>query len=107
MTGILRKSAIVIFIVLGGLVGFWLAKENQRLFELPYREEHSQPSAERPFGELPEMAVGMDTWQVKEALGPPEKRDVISEDGHGKQEVWTYRSRRLHFENGFLTRWED
>jgi len=107
MARALKKTAVVILIVLGGLVGYWLAWENQRVFEFPYRDEHSQPNALVPFGQTQNIAVGMDTWQVKEALGPPEKRHVVSDDGKGKMEVWTYSGRRLYFINGFLTKWQE
>ena len=107
MANAFKKTSIIILVIVGGLAGYWLARENQRIFELPYRERHSQTNALVPSGQRHNICVGMDIWQVKEALGPPEKRHVISENEHGKKEVWTYGKRQLYFENGFLTRWQE
>lgn len=107
MAHALKKTAIVILVVFGGFAGYWLALENQRFFELPYQVKHNRPSAQKTFVDIENIAIGMDTWQVKEALGPPDKRHIVSDDGKEKKEVWTYGARRLYFVNGFLTKWQE
>jgi hypothetical protein len=96
------KTAIVLLILAGGLLGYWLARENQKLFELPYPEESIQKNAEKPSGSPPVVAIGMDTWQVEEVLGPPDERHVISAAGEDRKEEWRYGNKRLLFTNGFL-----
>jgi len=107
MASAFKKTAVIILVVLGGLAGYWLAQENKRFFELPYREEPNRQNAQERFKGINRIVVGMDTWQVKEAIGPPDKRYVVPDDGKGKKEVWTYGGRRLYFINGFLTKWQE
>jgi hypothetical protein len=102
----LKKAAVIILIVLGAVVGYWLARVNQRLFELPYQSNHTEQNGQKQAGGSKSIAVGMDTWQVKEVLGPPDERHVISEEESVKKETWIYGSRRLFFTNGFLTSWQ-
>jgi hypothetical protein len=107
MATFFKNTAVIVLIILGGIAGYWLARENRRFFEWPHQIEHSRSKSPKAFGENPMIAVGMDTWQVKEALGPPEKRRVVSDDGNEKKEVWMYGDIPLYFINGFLIGWRD
>ena len=102
----MKKFIIVILIFVGAASGYWLARQNQRLFELPFPKEQLRqrhrvqeggPSSE------PAIMAGMDMWQVKEILGPPSKRVVDTQNGAVK-EIWHYENRTLFFDNGILTR---
>ena len=59
----MKKAAVVILIFLGVILGVWLGIENRKLFELPVPEKQSQKNAQQEV----EIAVGMETWQVKQA----------------------------------------
>jgi hypothetical protein len=54
-------------------------------------------------GDDDKIAMGMDVWQVRESIGPPEKRKVISGNGPGRTEIWSYGGKHLYFVDGFLT----
>jgi len=98
----MRKFFIIILIGCGVALGYWLARHNQKFFELPFSEQPlQQGTAEREW-EVKTVKKGMDTWEVKEILGPPEKRIVVSEKPGTAREVWIYQGRRCDFENGIL-----
>ncbi len=99
----MKKAAVVILIFLGVIVGVWLGIENRKLFELPFPEKQSQKNAQQKL----EIAVGMETWQVKQALGVPEKRNVVSAAKNVKKEQWIYGNKCLYFTNGVLTSWQE
>jgi hypothetical protein len=103
----IKKVSVVVLILIGGALGYWLARQNQKLFELPHPEKSVQQIPQRPSDRFTKIAIGMDTWQVQEVLGPPEERRVISEKGQKKTEAWIYGGKTLFFTNGFLTRWQE
>ena len=82
----MKKAAVVILIILGVIVGVWMGIENRKLFELPFPEKQSQKNAQQGV----EIAVGMETWQVKQALGVPEKRNVVLATKNMRKEEWIY-----------------
>ena len=51
---------------------------------------------------MSEVGIGMDTWQVKEILGSPDKRTVVLESGDVRREEWMYGNTLICFTNGFL-----
>lgn len=99
----MKKAAVVILIIIGVIVGVWMGIENRKLFELPFPEEESQKNAQQGF----EIAVGMETWQVKQTLGVPEKRNVVLATKNMRKEEWIYGNRCLYFTNGILTSWQE
>jgi len=46
-------------------------------------------------------------WEVKEILGEPDKRTVISDHAGDKKEAWFYKGKIVYFSNGFMTHRED
>ena len=107
MGKVIKKVSIVVLILIGGILGYWLARQNQKLFELPYPKEYTRQSSERPPGGSTTISIGMDTWQVKEVLGPPDERNVIKESRQERKEEWRYGNKRLFFTNGYLTSWQE
>ena len=99
----MKKAAVVILIILGVIVGVWMGIENRKLFELPFPEKQSQKNAQQGV----EIAVGMETWQVKQALGVPDKRNVVLATKNMRKEEWIYGNRCLYFTNGVLTSWQE
>ena len=102
----MKKAAVVILIFLGFIVGIWMARENRKLFELPYPVEEKQKDLQQGIGK-DKIAVGMENWQVKEVLGVPDKRDVVLETEKMRKEQWTYGKKQLYFTNGVLTSWQE
>ena len=102
----MKKAAVVILILLGFIVGVWMARENRKLFELPYPVEEKQKDVQQGIGK-DRIAVGMENWQVKEVLGVPDKRDVVLETKEMRKEQWTYENKVLYFTNGVLTSWQE
>jgi len=99
----MKKPVFILLIVLAVAIGAWLVKKNRELLILtnvvpPPRQEMEQqpPDWER-------VTVGMETWQVKEVVGPPEKRQEERTVEGTRKEAWTYGDRCLHFTNGVLT----
>ncbi len=107
MHNVMKKTAIVVLIILGGVLGFWMARQNQKLFELPLPEEETQKNIRPESVEMSRVNMGMDTWQVREMLGAPDKSSVVSEGGDVRKEEWVYGSRHLYFANGILTSWRE
>jgi hypothetical protein len=101
-----KKAAIIILIFLGVIFGVWLARENRKLFELPVPVEESKEDTQQGIG-AGRIAVGMETWQVKEVLGIPEKRNVVLATKNVRKEEWTYDNKHLYFTNGVLTSLEE
>ncbi|MBW2107674.1 MAG: hypothetical protein JRI36_03260 [Deltaproteobacteria bacterium] len=97
-----KKAVIVLLVILGGLLGYWLSRQNQRLFELPFRAEPGQQGGQAALEGGLQIHVGMEIWQVKEILGPPDRRVVVSHNAQGKKETWIYGDRQLYFTNGLL-----
>jgi hypothetical protein len=95
----MKKLAVIFLIVLGVIFGWWLARENRKLFELPAPAGRFQ----RAVIDKESIVIGMDTWQVKEVLGVPEKRHVVLETQEMRKEEWIYGDRHFYFTNGFLT----
>jgi hypothetical protein len=103
----IKKVSVVVLILIGGVLGYWLARQNQKLFELPHPEKSVQQTPQRPSDRFTKIAIGMDTWQVQEVLGPPDGRNVITESGQERTEAWRYGNKRLFFINGFLASWQE
>ncbi|MBW1739887.1 MAG: hypothetical protein JRJ42_01995 [Deltaproteobacteria bacterium] len=102
----MKKSVLVFLIVLGFVVGYWLAKENRKLFELPASMELPQNNVQQQI-DMGRIAVGMETWQVKQVLGVPEKMNVVIETQNTRKEQWIYGNKYLYFTNGVLTSWQE
>jgi len=102
----MKKAAVVILILLGFIVGVWMARENRKLFELPYHVEDKQNNLQQGIRKE-KIAVGMENWQVKEVLGVPDNRDVVLETKKMRKEQWTYGKKLLYFTNGVLTSWQE
>lgn len=101
MGKVTKKMSIILLILVGVLVGSWLAWQNYKLVELLHPEKSVQQIPQQPSNRFTKIAIGMDTWQVKEVLGPPDERRVSSDKG--KKEEWRYGDKILFFNNGFLT----
>ena len=99
----MKKLAIVFLIVLGFILGWWLARENRKVFQLAVPVERSQ----KAMIDMDSIVDGMDTWQVKEVLGVPEKRNILSATQGMRKEEWIYGDTHLYFTNGFLTSWKE
>ena len=99
----IRRTFFVVLLLLGFIFGLWLAKENRQFLE-------AMGLIKRPKADIHERAIdwstisiGMETWQVKEVLGPPEKRKVKTETQETRKEEWMYGGKCLCFTNGILT----
>ena len=102
----MKKSVFVLLIFLGIIIGVWLGIENRKLFELPVPEEQSQKDTQQGI-DMDRIAVGMETWQVKQVLGVPDKRNVVSATKNMRKEEWIYATKCLYFTNGVLTSWQE
>ena len=102
----MKKAVIVILILLGFIVGVWMAIENRKLFELPYPEDENQKDMQQGVG-IDRIAVGMENWQVMEVLGVPDNRNVVLTTETMRKEQWTYGKKQLYFTNGVLTSWQE
>ncbi|MBW2265631.1 MAG: hypothetical protein JRD47_00555 [Deltaproteobacteria bacterium] len=102
------KKGFILFLVLMGLVlGYWMARENRELFELPHDSGSSQDQVLHGTIDVRELERGMDTWQVKELFGSPDARRVLADTGETKKEEWKYGERYLYFRDGFLSSWKE
>jgi hypothetical protein len=103
----MKRYVVVLLILLGFGVGAWLVKENRELMILT----GVMPRPQEDMGQQPvdwdRVTVGMEMWQVKEVLGPPEKRNIQTATQGMKKEQWMYGDRCLHFTDGVLTSWQD
>ncbi|OEU52046.1 MAG: hypothetical protein BA872_07165 [Desulfobacterales bacterium C00003060] len=102
----MKKRVLILLIFIGFLFGCWLVRENKKLFELPVPVEHRKDNIHQGNNLSGEIAIGMESWQVKQVLGIPEKRKVVIATRNMKKEQWIYGDRCLHFTNGILTSWE-
>ena len=107
MGKVIKKTGIILLIIAGLVVGSWLAWQNYKLVELLHPEKSVQQIPQPPSERFTKIAIGMDTWQVKEVLGPPDERRVSSDKGQEKKEEWRYGGKTLFFTNGFLTNWQE
>jgi hypothetical protein len=98
----MKKAFIVILIFAGAVVGYWMAQENWRLFELAYRSDKPQPM----IGDASLLEEGLEKWQVKQIMGAPDARSLLAERKNLTREEWRYGDRRLIFTNGTLVSWE-
>jgi hypothetical protein len=103
----MKKALVVFLIFLGFVVGVWLWRENKRLFELPFPMEERQGDVQEGNAHKAKISVGMEIWQVKQALGVPEKRNVVMTTQDVRKEEWIYGSKCLYFTNGVLTGWQE
>jgi len=104
----MKKFFLVILVTLGFVLGYWMAERNKKLFELPVPVEDSQ-DAQKAGSVDEKIFTGMDTWQVKEILGPPDRRNVLPGGKDLRNEEWMYDDKglRLSFSNGFLTSFQE
>jgi hypothetical protein len=102
----MKKLIILLLICGGGVSGYWMARQNQKLFELPITKEQLHPGKTDGSIARKSVEIGMDMWQAQEILGLPFTRHKASESAELKKEIWTYEDRRLFFENGVLIREE-
>jgi len=103
----MKKALVVILIFLGFIVGIWLARENRKLFELPIPVEERQGDEQQGNIDKGRISVGMEIWQVKQALGVPEKINVVMATQDTKKEEWIYGGKCLYFTNGVLMSWQE
>jgi|LGVE01.1.fsa_nt_gb hypothetical protein len=103
----MKKFVLAFLIFLGAIFGWWMARENRKLFELPVPVEHRQEDTQQGAIDTGRIAIGMETWQVKQALGVPEKRDVVVATKERRKEQWIYGKQCLYFTNGVLTSWQE
>jgi hypothetical protein len=103
----MKKHVLVLLILLGFGVGVWLVKENRELMILTGVIERPQEDIRQQPIDWGKVTVGMEMWQVKEVLGPPEKRHVERATEGMTKEQWTYGDKCLHFTNGVLMSWQD
>ncbi len=104
----MKKHVLILLAVLGVAVGSWLAKENTELVRLlfPALQPPRETIYPRPI-DVNRIALGMETWQVKEVLGPPDERSVSTANQDTRKERWIYGNKCLSFTNGVLTSWQD
>jgi outer membrane protein assembly factor BamE (lipoprotein component of BamABCDE complex) len=103
----MQKILIIILVLLGLTLGYWLSRQNQKLFELPIPESQFQQGMRADQTGPKAVEIGMDMWEVKEILGEPDKRIVISDKAGDKREAWFYKGKNIYFSNGFMTHRED
>ena len=103
----MKKHVLVLLILLGFGVGAWLVKENRELMILTGVMPRPQEDVRQQPFDWDRVTVGMEMWQVKEVLGPPEKRNIQTATQGMKKEQWTYGDKCLHFTNGVLTSLQD
>ena len=102
----MKKLVFVFLILLSLALGAWLVKENRQLLILTGVVPRPQQEMQQPV-DWGKVTVGMEMWQVKEVVGPPEKRHIEGTTGGIRKEQWTYGDKCLHFSNGVLTSWQD
>ncbi len=102
----MKKAVFVLLILLGCVFGYWLAHENRRLLMPTYVMQGPEEAIRQRIVDMDGVAVGMDMWQVKEAWGPPEKRNIQTATRGMQKEQWVYGDKCLHFTNGVLTSWQ-
>ena len=98
----MKKIGIILLIAVGAVLGYWLARENQKLFELPMPPIQLQDGKTGYEHQPGNIEVGMDMWQVKERWGTPTNRHILSERIGDKKEIWIYGDCQCYFENGYL-----
>jgi hypothetical protein len=102
-----KKWIFAFLILIGFLSGYWLAKENTELVRLLFPSlQPPQNVYQRPI-DMDSLVVGMETWQVKDVLGPPDERNVPPADQNTRRESWVYENVQLNFTNGVLTSWQE
>jgi hypothetical protein len=102
----MKKAVFVLLILLGFVFGYWLARENRRLLMPTGVMQAPEEATRQQIVDMDGVAVGMDMWQVKEAWGPPEKRNIQTATPGVQKEQWVYSDKCLHFTNGVLTSWQ-
>jgi hypothetical protein len=103
----MKKHVFVFLILLGFAFGCWLVKGNRELLILTGVIERPQDDIHERILDMDRVALGMEMWQVKEVLGPPEERNVSEARQGTKEEQWTYGDKCLYFTNGVLTSRQD
>ena len=103
----MKKHFLVLLILLGVAIGGWLVKENRQLMILTGVMPRPQEDVRQQPVDWDRVTLGMEMWQVKEVLGPPEKRRVERAKEGMTKEQWTYGGKCLNFTNGILTSWQD
>ncbi len=103
----MKKGIILFLILLGVVIGSWMAQENREIFELPHHSGLPQDKVQPGTIDVKELERGMDTWQVKELFGSPDERRTLADTGGIKKEEWRYGERHLYFKNGFLSSWKE
>ena len=102
----MKKSVFIFLILLGFVVGGWLAKENREFFEVMGLIERPKQDMSSRSIDVGALKAGMEGWQVQEAFGPPEKRNVEMATQDVRKEQWIYDDKCLYFTNGVLTSWQ-
>ena len=103
----MKKYALVLLILLGSIPGYWLARENTELFQVIGVIEQPKGDIQKKHLDMDRIAIGMETWQVKDILGVPDKMSVQVATRDMRKEHWIYGSRCLYFTNGVLTSWQE
>lgn len=102
----MKKHVFIFLILLGFVVGGWLAKENREFFEAMGLIERPKEDILNRCIDVSTLKIGMEGWQVQEAFGPPEKRNVEMPTQDMRKEQWIYNDKCLYFTNGVLTSWQ-
>jgi hypothetical protein len=105
--GRVKKGIFIALICLGSILGWWLAQENIEFFEAIGVVKRSREDGPARSIDKGKIAIGMETWQVKDVWGPPEKRNVETLAQGMKKEQWIYGNKSLYFTNGILTSWQE
>ena len=99
----IRRAFFIFLVLLGFISGLWLAKENRQFLEAMGLIERPKIDIHEKSIDWSAISIGMETWQVKEVLGPPEKRNVKTKTQETRREEWIYGDKCLCFTNGILT----
>lgn len=103
----MKKGLIVGLAMLGAGLGYWMAQENWRLFEVAH-PVGQVAIRDRPVDyDFASLERGLETWQVKEFMGPPDSRSVLEGKEAENREEWRYGDRRLFFSDGVLVSWDE
>ena len=103
----MKKPVLVFLILLGFVFGCWLVKGNRQLLILTGVIQPPQEDIRQQTVDWDRVTVGMEMWQVKEILGPPEQRHIETATEGMRKEQWMYGDKCLRFTNGVLTSWQD
>jgi len=103
----MKKVFFIAIVFLGAVSGWWLARGNMELFEALGVVQRGQEERPKRSIDNGTMTLGLETWQVKDAFGPPDERIVEIAIQGRREEHWRYGDKWLYFTNGVLTSWQE